>query len=247
MTGRLYVVATPIGHLGDVSDRMRETLAGVDLIAAEDTRRTGRLLKHLGIKSSLTSYHDHNERRKWPDLVSVLEAGRDVAVVSDAGTPGIADPGWHIIQAAIEHEIEIVVIPGPTAFVPALVLSGLPADRFTFEGYLPRKPGKRRRRLTELCDEHRTMIFYETPHRIQSTIDAMASIFGERRASFSRELTKLHETTVRGTLTELAEYVSERKSQGEYVIVVAGVDDDSPSDRESSFPEEDNSHANPAN
>jgi 16S rRNA (cytidine1402-2'-O)-methyltransferase len=246
MIGRLYLVATPIGHLGDVSDRMREVLSNVDLIAAEDTRRTGMLLKHMEIKSRLTSYHDHNERRKWPDLVSVLESGQDVAVVSDAGTPGIADPGWHIIQAAIERQIEIIVVPGPTAFVPALLLSGLRSDRFTFEGYLPRKPGKRRRRLTELSDDIRTMIFYETPHRVRSTVDAMVGIFGPRPASFSRELTKLHETTVRGTLVELAEYLNTHKTQGEYVVVVAGKDGKSAAETSIS-PDDDEFHEYPAN
>ena len=222
MAGRLYLVATPIGHLGDISDRMREVLGSVDLIAAEDTRRTGMLLKRLDIKSRQTSYHDHNERRKYPELLAALESGQDVAVVSNAGTPGIADPGWHIVQAAIDHGIDIIAVPGPTAFVSALQLSGLPIDRFAFEGYLPRRPGRRRQRLQELQNEPRTMIFYETPHRLESTLSAMQDAFGERRASLSRELTKVHETTIRGSLQELLHQVREQKPRGEYVVVVAG-------------------------
>jgi len=224
MAGRLYLIATPIGNLGDVSDRVRETLANVSLIAAEDTRRTGSLLKHLGIQARMTSYHDHNERQKWPRLVETLEAGEDVAIVSDAGMPGIADPGWHIIQAAIERDIEISVIPGPTAFAMALVLSGLPVDRFTFEGYVPKKPGARKRLFDELTNEQRTMVFYETPYRIERTLAEMVGVFGEhRRASVSRELTKLHEETIRGTLSQLVEHVRTRPPKGEFVIVVAGL------------------------
>ncbi len=225
MSGRLYLIATPIGNLGDVSDRVRETLAGVSVVAAEDARRTGSLLKHLGIQARLTSYHDHNERQKWPRLVEILENDEDIAIVSDAGMPGIADPGWHIIQAAIERDIDINVIPGPTAFVMALVLSGLPVDRFTFEGYVPKKPGARKRLFDELTNERRTMVFYETPYRIEKTLTEMIGVFGEeRRASVSRELTKLHEETIRGTLSELVEHMSNRTAKGEFVIVVAGVD-----------------------
>ncbi len=225
MAGRLYLIATPIGNLGDVSDRVRETLASVSLVAAEDTRRTGTLLKHLGIQARMTSYHDHNERKKWLRLVETLENGEDIAVVSDAGMPGIADPGWHIIQAAIERDIEINVIPGPTAFVMALVLSGLPVDRFTFEGYVPKKPGARKRLFDELANERRTMVFYETPYRIEKTLTEMIGVFGEeRRAAVSRELTKLHEETIRGTLPELVGHMGKRTAKGEFVIVVAGQD-----------------------
>jgi len=222
MAGRLYLVATPIGHLGDVSDRVREVLGAVSLIAAEDTRRTGRLLKHLGISARLTSYHDHNERRKFHELIEVLEGGGDVAVVSDAGTPGIADPGWHVVQAAIEREIEITAIPGPTALILALVVSGLPIHRFAFEGYLPKKPGARRRRLADLRAEERTMVFYETPYRLLATLTEMASVLGERRASLSRELTKQHEETIRGTLPTLRDHVSRHPPRGECVLVIAG-------------------------
>lgn len=225
MAGRLYLVATPIGNLGDISERMRGVLGSVSLVAAEDTRRTGSLLKHLGIQSRITSYHDHNERQKTAALIEALESGEDVAVVTDAGTPGIADPGWHIVQAAINRRIELEVIPGPTAFVMALILSGLPVNRFAFEGYLPRKSGRRRRMLEELVDEPRTMIFYEAPYRLAKVLADIADIFGERRASVSRELTKLHEETRRGTLSELRDHVSSMTPKGEFVIVVAGTSD----------------------
>jgi 16S rRNA (cytidine1402-2'-O)-methyltransferase len=225
MAGRLYLVATPIGNLGDISERTREVLGSVSLVAAEDTRRTGSLLKHLGIQSRITSYHDHNERQKTAALIEALESGEDVAVVTDAGTPGIADPGWHIVQAAIGRDIQLEVIPGPTAFVMALILSGLPVNRFAFEGYLPRKSGKRRRMLEELAGEPRTMIFYEAPYRLAKALGDMADVFGERRASVSRELTKLHEETRRGTLFELRDHASRIAPKGEFVIVVAGTSD----------------------
>ena len=222
MTGTLYLVATPIGNLGDVTTRMTEILQQVALIAAEDTRRTGRLLQHLGFKTQMVSYHDHNERRKWPQLIETLEAGEDVAVVSDAGTPGIADPGWHVVREAIARDIDVIPIPGPTALISALIVSGLPVHRFVFEGYLPRKSGQRRRRIEELRNEERTMIFYETPHRIVVTLEEMSEILGERRASISRELTKQHEETLRGTLSELLETAKTRSLKGEFVMVVAG-------------------------
>jgi len=222
MAGRLYLVGTPIGHLGDVSARVRDTLGGVALIAAEDTRRTGMLLKHLGISGRLTSYHDHNERRKAPALIEALERGDDVAVVSDAGVPGIADPGWHVVRAAIERGIAVTAIPGPTAFVLALVTSGLPAHRFAFEGYLPRKPGPRRKRLAHLRNEERTMVFYETPHKIMATLGDMVEALGDRRAALARELTKQHEETLRGRLPELLAQVSCHRPRGEYVVVIAG-------------------------
>jgi 16S rRNA (cytidine1402-2'-O)-methyltransferase len=241
MAGTLYLVATPIGNLADVSDRVREVLASVSLIGAEDTRRTGVLLKHLDIQTRMTSYHDHNERTKWPKLVERLEADEDIAIVSDAGMPGIADPGWHIVQAALERGIDLTVIPGPTAFVTALVLSGLPVDRFTFEGYLPRKSGRRLNFLRSLVDEDRTMIFYETPYRLEKALVNMVEAFGTRRASVSRELTKIHEETIRGTLPEILDTVQSRSVKGEFVIVVAGAghsivpNPDESSDPESSY------------
>ncbi|HOF61534.1 MAG TPA: 16S rRNA (cytidine(1402)-2'-O)-methyltransferase [Candidatus Latescibacteria bacterium] len=224
MTGRLYLVGTPIGNLGDVSDRVRAVLASVSLIAAEDTRRTRILLKELGVSCPLTSYHDHNERTKFPELLSALEEGKDVAVVSDAGMPVIADPGWHIIQAAIQRGIEIIPVPGPTAFVLALVVSGLPVHRFTFEGYLPKKSSARRRKLEELAEEPRTMIFYETPHSVRSTLRDALEVLGDRKASLSRELTKKFEETRRGTLSTLLSSCDDKVLRGEFVLVVSGTE-----------------------
>jgi 16S rRNA (cytidine1402-2'-O)-methyltransferase len=225
MAGRLYLVGTPLGNLEDISDRVRNTLGAVSLVAAEDTRRTGMLLKQLGISCRMTSYHDHNERSKWLDLVNVLESGLDVAVVSDAGMPGIADPGWHVIQAAIERNIEIIPIPGPSALVLALVVSGLPLHRFVFEGYLPKKSGARRRRLLEMAGEERTMIFYETPHALVKVIKDMLAVWGDRRASVSRELTKRFEETTRGVLSQILSKFEVQSPRGEFVLVVAGVDE----------------------
>jgi 16S rRNA (cytidine1402-2'-O)-methyltransferase len=225
MAGRLYLVGTPLGNLEDISDRVRNTLGAVSLVAAEDTRRTGMLLKQLGISCRMTSYHDHNERSKWLDLVNVLESGLDVAVVSDAGMPGIADPGWHVIQAAIERDIEIIPIPGPSALVLALVVSGLPLHRFVFEGYLPKKSGARRRRLLEMAGEERTMIFYETPHALVKVIKDMLAVWGDRRASVSRELTKRFEETTRGVLSQILSKFEVQSPRGEFVLVVAGVDE----------------------
>jgi 16S rRNA (cytidine1402-2'-O)-methyltransferase len=232
MTGTLYLVATPIGNLGDITPRMREILSSVSLIGAEDTRRTGRLLAHLELHVPMTSYHDHNERTKWPVLIDRLETGEDVAVVSDAGTPGIADPGWHVVREAIARDIDVVPIPGPSALISALVVSGLPVHRFTFEGYLPRKSGRRLRVLEELRGEERTMIFYETPHRIAATLEVMSEVFGDRRASVSRELTKQHEETMRGTLPELVEVMKTRSRKGEFVIVLGGTDESNPDPKE---------------
>ena len=222
MAGCLYLVATPIGNLADISERIRETLQSVALIASEDTRHTGRLLQHLGVQTKMTSYHDHNERTKWPVLIEALERGDDVAVVSDAGTPGIADPGWHVVQEAIARDIDVISIPGPTAFVSALIVSGLPVHRFAFEGYAARKPSGRRKRLRELSLEERTMIFYETPHRIMSLLKDIQTILGGRRVSVSRELTKQHEETVRGTVSDVLETLEEKKPRGEYAVVVEG-------------------------
>ena len=223
MAGRLYLVATPIGNMADVSERVRTILDEAALVACEDTRHTGRLLQHLGIQASLTSYHDHNERTKWPVLIEALERGGDVAVVSDAGTPGIADPGWHVVQEAIARDIEVIAIPGPTALIAALVISGLPVHRFAFEGYAPRKPSARRKRLKELSGEDRTIIFYETPHRISSLLEDVRTALGERRVSVSRELTKQHEETIRGPVSDVIGRMSKGKPRGEYVLVIEGL------------------------
>jgi 16S rRNA (cytidine1402-2'-O)-methyltransferase len=222
MAGILYVAATPIGNLGDVSARLRATLEAVDLIAAEDTRRTGRLLAHLGIRRPLRSYYDAVEAARAPALVAELVAGRSVALVSDAGTPGIADPGYRLVQAAIAAGIEVVPIPGPSALTAFLPVSGLPIDRFAFEGFLPARASERRRRLAALADEPRTLVFYETGPRLAASLADMAAAFGARPAAIGRELTKLHEEIVREDLTALAARAETLITKGELVIGVAG-------------------------
>ena len=222
MAGILYVAATPIGNLGDVSARLRATLEAVDLIAAEDTRRTGRLLAHLGIHRPLRSYYDAVEAARAPALVAELVAGRSIALVSDAGTPGIADPGYRLVQAAIAAGIEVVPVPGPSALTAFLPVSGLPIDRFAFEGFLPARASERRRRLAALADEPRTLVFYETGPRLAASLADMAAAFGSRLAAIGRELTKLHEEIVRDDLTALAARADTLITKGELVIGVAG-------------------------
>jgi 16S rRNA (cytidine1402-2'-O)-methyltransferase len=226
MAGILYVAATPIGNLADVSARLRATLEAVDLIAAEDTRRTGRLLAHLGIRRPLRSYYDAVEAERAPALVAELEAGRSIALVSDAGTPGIADPGYRLVQAAIAAGIAVVPIPGPSAITAFLPVSGLPTDRFAFEGFLPARASERRRRLAALADESRTLVFYETGPRLAASLADMAAAFGARPAAIGRELTKLHEEIVRDDLTALAARADTLTTKGELVIGVGGSQSD---------------------
>lgn len=221
-SGILYIVSTPIGNLSDITLRAIETLKQVDLIAAEDTRHTGILLKNYGITTPLSSYHDFNKQKKGPELIQKLLSGNSIALVSDAGTPGISDPGYLLIKLAIENQIQIVPIPGPAAFISALVVSGLPTDKFVFEGFLPNKPQKRRRRLEELAQEKRTLIFYESPYRLLKFLDAIKQIFGDRRICVARELTKKFEEIKRGTVTEVQQYFQQGKIKGELVIVVEG-------------------------
>lgn len=219
---KLYLVPTPIGNLEDITLRAITILKSVDVVLAEDTRTSGHLLKHLGINKPLQSYHIHNEHQTVQRIVARLLKGESMALVSDAGTPAISDPGFLLVRECIKNDIEIECLPGPTAFVPALVNSGLPSDRFTFEGFLPHKKG-RHTRLTELKEEERTMIFYESPHRLLKSLEQFAEYFGtDRQASVSRELTKMFEETVRGTLTEIIAYFAEKTIKGEIVIVVAG-------------------------
>lgn len=219
---KLYLVPTPIGNLDDITLRAVKILQTVDAVLAEDTRTSGGLLKHLGISKPLHSYHIFNEHQTVQRVVAQLKEGKTLALVSDAGTPGISDPGFLLVRECIRNDVPVECLPGPTAFVPALVNSGLPTDRFTFEGFLPHKKG-RQTRLTELADEERTMVFYESPHRLLKTLQQFADVFGpERPASVSRELTKLFEETQRGPLSELIAYFAQKTIKGELVICVQG-------------------------
>lgn len=221
-TINLFLVPTPIGNLKDITLRAIEVLNAVDVILAEDTRTTGKLLKYLEIKRPLQSYHIFNEHKTVEKLVDRMRRGEVLALVSDAGTPGISDPGFLLVRAAKDAGLEVNCLPGATAFVPALVNSGLPNDRFTFEGFLPHKKG-RKTRIESLLEESRTMIFYESPHRLMKTLEQFAEAFGpDRMASVSRELTKIYEENVRGTLQELVEYYKEHPIKGEIVLVVQG-------------------------
>lgn len=220
----LTLVPTPIGNLDDITVRAQKVLAEVDGVVAEDTRVTGKLLQHLGIARPLIPFHAHNEHRMVEQLVARMQAGERFALVSDAGTPAISDPGFLLVRAAVAAGVSVECLPGATAFVPALVNSGLPCDRFVFEGFLPVKKG-RRTRLEELRKEERTIVFYESPHRIVRSLSDLAEVFGPlRRASASREISKLHEETVRGTLQELVAHFTATEPRGEFVVVVSGKD-----------------------
>ncbi len=219
---KLYIVPTPIGNLDDITLRAINVLKEADFILAEDTRTTSFLLKHLGIEKKLYSHHKFNEHATAASVASVIGEGRTVALVSDAGTPGISDPGFLLVRTCIEADIEVETLPGATALIPALVQSGFPCDRFCFEGFLPQKKG-RTKRLEELKDEPRSVIFYESPFRVVKCLEQLAEVFGaERRVSVSRELTKKFEQTVRGTISEVLEHFREHEPKGEFVIVVAG-------------------------
>lgn len=218
----LYLVPTPIGNLGDITLRSLEILKQVDTILAEDTRKSGILLKHYDIQKPLVSFHIFNEHKKLTGLVEKMKAGETMALVSDAGTPGISDPGFLLTRACLQEGIQLECLPGATAFVPALVKSGFPTDRFVFEGFLPHKKGKQTL-LKKLSEEERTVIVYESPHRLEKTLAQMLEIFAEdRRISVSRELTKLHEETITGTIKEVAAHFNEHKVKGEIVIVIDG-------------------------
>lgn len=218
----LTLVPTPIGNLDDITLRAVQVLREVDGVIAEDTRVTGRLLQHLGLSKPLIPFHSNNEHRMVEQLVGRLRGGERFALVSDAGTPAISDPGFLLVRAALAAEVSVECLPGATAFVPALVNSGLPCERFVFEGFLPPKKG-RRTRLEELAQEVRTIVLYESPHRLLRTVGELAEAFGaERKASISRELSKLHEETVRGTLAELQVHFTAHEPRGEFVVVVEG-------------------------
>jgi 16S rRNA (cytidine1402-2'-O)-methyltransferase len=220
--GRLYIIPTPIGNLKDISLRALEILQEVDLILAEDTRKSAVLLKHFDIKTPLSSHHKFNEHRESGNICGQIVAGKNIALITDAGTPGISDPGFLLVRTCIEKSIDVETLPGATALIPALVNSGLPCDRFCFEGFLPQKKG-RMKRLKKLENEERTMVFYESPHRIVKLVDQLIDILGrQRKASLSRELTKIHEENLRGSLAELAEKLKDTQPRGEYVLIVAG-------------------------
>lgn len=222
MSGRLRVVATPIGNLEDLSSRAREALASADLVACEDTRRTGRLLKHLGLQTRLVSLHEHNERQRLPKLITALEEGQTVALVSDAGTPLLSDPGFLLVREAAARGIRVEAIPGPSAVLAALVVSGLPPYPFTFAGFPPPKAGRRRRFYDKLAALDHTVVVFESPHRLAASLDDAIAAFGaDRPAALGRELTKLHEEVLRGTLAELAKEIAQRESiKGELVLVL---------------------------
>ena len=217
---KLYVVPTPIGNLEDITLRAMRVLKEVDLILAEDTRTTQRLLSHYQINTRLQSYHIYNEHQKTSEIADRILAGETLALVSDAGTPSISDPGFMLVRACLERDVEVECLPGPTALIPALVNSGFPCEKFCFEGFLPHKKG-RKTRLTELAAEPRTIILYESPHRIVRVLQELQRVMGdERKCSVSRELTKIHEETRRGTFTELLAYFTSREPRGEMVVVV---------------------------
>jgi len=221
----LYLVATPIGNLGDITLRALETLRQVDVVASEDTRKTGRLLKHFDIHKPQLSFHEYNEEQAGQRILSLLREGKSVALVSNAGTPGISDPGFSLVRLAIQRDVAVTMVPGPSALIVALVLSGLPTHSFTFRGYPPRKSAARRRFYAVDKDCPYTLIYYESPHRLLASLGDALAVFGDRRAALANELTKLHEGVTRGRLAELMEAMGEEKPRGEYVLVIAGGDD----------------------
>jgi 16S rRNA (cytidine1402-2'-O)-methyltransferase len=218
----LYLVATPIGNLGDISLRALETLRAADMVASEDTRKTGLLLAHFQIKKPLMSFHEHNEQRAGERILDLLAAGQVVALVTDAGTPAISDPGFTLARRCIERELPFTMIPGPAALIMALALSGLPTHAFTFRGFAPRKPGLRRRFLAVDRDSPHTLIFYESPYRLRALLEAALEVYGDRRAAIANDLTKLFERVERGNLSELARGLGDAKLRGEYVVVIEG-------------------------
>ena len=228
MTGKLYLVATPIGNLQDITLRAVETLRRVEIIAAEDTRRAAILLQHFEVRKPLVSYHNANERAAAPRLVAELLAGKNVALVTDAGSPGVSDPAFYLVRAALAQHIPVEALPGPTALIPALTLSGLPCHRFVFEGFPPVKKG-RQTFFAALAQEERTIVLYEAPHRVMRTLQTILERWGDRRAALARELTKIHEEVLRGRVSELLAQLTPRTLKGECVLVVAGKSDDLPS------------------
>ena len=218
----LFLVATPIGNLEDSTHRAERVLKEADFIAAEDTRHTGQLLARLGIKAKLISFHEQNEERRTPEILVQLQDGKNGALVSDAGTPGVSDPGFVLVRACHQNEIPVYAVPGPSAVLAALVTSGLPTNRFLFEGFLPKKPGKRRKRLEHLRELEATLIFFESPYRLARLLEELKGTLGNRQAAVARELTKKFEETRTGNLSALAEYYSAHPPKGEITVVVEG-------------------------
>lgn len=218
----LYLVATPIGNLGDITLRALETLRQVDVVASEDTRKTGLLLKHFEISKPQLSFHEHNEAKAGQKIMNLLAEGKSVAVVTDAGTPGISDPGYSLVQRAIAENLPVTMIPGPTALVMALVLSGLPAHSFTFRGFPPRKSGKRQRFMAVDAESPHTLVFYESPYRLKPFLEDALAVYGDRETAVCNELTKLFESVQRGRLSELIAHFAEEEPRGEYVVVIGG-------------------------
>lgn len=218
----LYLIATPIGNLSDITLRALETLRQVDVVASEDTRKTGLLLKHFDIKKPQLSFHEHNEAQAGQRIIALLQEGKSVAVVSNAGTPGVADPGFTLVRQAVELDLPVTMIPGPSAVIMALVLSGLPSHSFTFRGFPPRKSGKRQRFLAVDRDSPHTLLFYESPHRLKALLADALVVYGDRPAALANELTKLFENVQRGRLSELITLLENEEPRGEYVVVIAG-------------------------
>lgn len=223
MRAMLYLVATPIGNLQDMTLRAIEVLKSVDLIASEDTRKTGMLLKHFGIEKQQMPFHEHNEERSGERIVELLRYGKDVAIVTDAGTPGISDPGFSIVRKVLEEGLEVTMIPGAAAFVMAVVLSGLPVHSFTFKGFGPRKPGPRKRWMEVDRESPHTLVFYESPYRLKAFLEDALEVYGDRQAALAHELTKMFESVERGLLSELLKGLTEQKLRGEHVVVIAGL------------------------
>ena len=238
--GKLYLCATPIGNLGDITVRTLETLKSVDLIAAEDTRVSAKLMNYFDISAPLTSYYEHNKREKGNYLIAKLKDGVNIAIITDAGMPGISDPGEDLVRLCVENGISVEVLPGACAFATALVGSGMPTGRFAFEGFLSTAKSERRRILTELASEKRTLILYEAPHKLRATLDDLLKFFGNRKISLCRELTKLNEEVMRMTLTEAVSYYAENPPRGEYVLVIEGCSDEAADS--ASYPESPSEH-----
>ena len=220
--GKIYLVPTPIGNVDDISNRAVEVLSQAAIIACEDTRVSGRLLKRLNIKKKLISYHDFNEAHRANQLLEAALEGKDIAVITDAGAPGISDPAYRVVRAALDNNVELVALPGPTAIIPALTASGLPTDRFFFEGFLPNRSAARRHRLEHLKALEHTVIFFESPHRVHKSLADMYETLGDRQACLAREISKMHEEYIRGSIREILDEIANRTIKGEIVLVVAG-------------------------